>query len=86
MTTENNCLSITKEELLNDFNVTFVEGAIYEDYEGKFWMASLTGNFWMADCYDLDENLLPLDNCPIPKRSEDFKRFVCFDYNIGEVA
>ena len=73
-----NCLGVTKEQLIYDFGVIFVTGAVYEDFNGIYWESAYTGKYWMADCYDLDNNFNRLDDCPIPVMKKDFKRFVGF--------
>ena len=84
---ECDCLGISRYQLIDDFGVIFVVGAVYEDFNGQYWECARTGKYWMADCFDLDENFNRIDDCLISVMEKDFKRFIGFsDELICKVA
>jgi hypothetical protein len=76
--------TVSPEELINDFGIVFVEGAIYKDEFGNFWECATTGNYAVADCYELNKNWERIDETSYPMREADFTEFVGFAERLGE--
>jgi len=70
--------TITGEELINDFGITFVDGAIYKDDFGNYWECSSTGNFIASDCYELNKAMERIDSIAYPMRENDLIEFIGF--------
>jgi len=63
---------------LIDARVVFVTGAIYKDYHNRYFQSVYTGNFWIADCYELDDELNPIHEYPYPVNASDLIEFIGF--------
>ena len=71
-------ISFSREELIDDFGIIFVEGAVYKDSEGDLWECTNSGNFFASDCYQLDHTYKRMHAWFTPKYESDFKHFVGF--------
>ena len=76
--------TVSPEELINDFGIVFVEGAIYKDEFGNFWECANTGNYEVSDCYELNKNWERIHETPYQMREADFTEFVGFAERLEE--
>lgn len=70
--------TFTPYDLINNFEITFVTGAIYKDVDGNFFECCNTGKYINADCFTLDENKNRIANEIYPKQESDLVEFICF--------